>query len=206
MPRRQRRLPQQRAQHRKQQLPIGATKPNQEHIKELNEALNDFLRILPDIVVADPLPVVFADPVQLTGCQTPFNVVDVDSKFAQADVPEGTRYNAGINFFWMWSLQSLTPWTPMYRPRMLDLGGEIFHRGPALVYEPFHVVAIFENGDRPPEGDLPRISPDELGHAPIFVLSERIRAGAPDQELNGRRRVLLFVPVCLEACATEYAT
>ena len=183
---------------------ISADDPNFEYLQDLSSAMNDILRIWPEIPSADPLPVMSTDTTQPTGFQAPFTAVEFDSIFAQTPVPAGAQYSTGINFFWMRNLGSITPWIPLYKQRVLELGNTMFPGGrPTPIIEQYQIAVEFSNGADLPKGSLARISPDELAHAPIFVVSERIRAGAGDAELAEWKRVLLSVPAVFASFPTE---
>ena len=63
-------------------LLAGADDPNCEYLNDLSSAMNDILRIWPEIPSTDPLPLMPTDPTQPRGFQAPFTADEFDSSFA----------------------------------------------------------------------------------------------------------------------------
>ncbi len=185
-----------------QALPVDVR--NKDYLQELGEALADIMRVWPDITSCNPLPLTSNDPHMMTGTMAPFDAPQFDLKFATGGEAQ-TTYSCGINFFWMWAAKSVTPWIPLYKCRVDTLAEQLFATGPSPILEPFHVAITFDTSCNLPRGDLQRISPDEVGHAPIFALSRRIRQGAPASELLDWKRVLLSVPCVFQKYPNEDA-
>ena len=158
--------------------------PNLEYLGHVQEDINTIMALWPDISSEDPLSL------DNLGYLAPYTASSYDTAAAGAAT---MGYTCGVNFFWLNSLRSLTPWIPLYRTRTIELAAEIFP-SPGLMPTPISVVATFTRGEDIPKGDLLRLSPDEISHAVLHRVASRIQADASKEELAAWKRMLLSCP------------
>ena len=116
------------------------------------------------------------------------------AKFKTA-VGQEKCYVAAGNLWWLDHMWCATPGVPMSIQRVKELGNFQFKNGPAFLILNVHVQADSCEFDvLARKGSLWRISPEENTDSVLFHVSDRIDAGATDEELS--RWKTIFLSVC----------
>ena len=168
-------------------------KVNMDYLARVTEAVNVIKNKWPDIAERDPLPL--SSATGLTGFLAPYDPEVFDTHLARDSA--SMAYQCGVNLFWISPQQSVTPYIPISESRVMELAASVHPKAGIFKYT-ITVAATFNNGASIPRGDVLRISPDEVAHAFIFRVAQRITANAPEAELTELLRTMLSMPVCFK--------
>ena len=125
----------------------------------------------------------------------------------KAAVGQEKCYVAAGNMWWLDHMWCATPGVPMSIDRVKELGKFQFQRGPTFLILNVHVyVDSCEFDVLARKGSLWRISPEENTDAVIFHVSDRIDAGATDEELIRWKTIFLSVCFRFESLGGEDET
>ena len=89
-------------------------------------------------------------------------------------------------------MMSPMPWVPLDKARVCQLSRDL---APGLLKQGLVVDAHCADGKSLPRGSLTRLSPDEVAHAVVFKIAERLEAGASIDEKKQWLRMLLSCPM-----------
>ena len=169
---------------------------NKEYLAEVSSAILTIRGQWQQIESTDPLPLVGGTSLE-SGFLAPWDPDLFDSLTSKGPI----NSTCGINLFWQNSLLSTTPHVPISKARVLEQSTTL---QPDVPLKPPLVVAVnFQKGADLPRGNLIRVSADELVHALLFRVADRIKCGAEASELEQWRRVLLSVPCTFRTSETE---
>ena len=125
------------------------------------------------------------DDVSNQGFLQPF-----DSGMYEDSFKRGVTYVAGCNMLWASLLGSITPAVPIIGPKVEALASQLF-ANPDAAAPMLHIAATPLPLQK---GSLVRLSPDEICHAFIMQVAEKIRSQTPEDVLKQYRRMLLSWP------------
>ncbi|CAE7246689.1 unnamed protein product [Symbiodinium sp. CCMP2456] len=177
-------------------LPADTYDPNVQHFKmieECLEAIRDHPVFGPNIDTLDPLPLVPA----VAGDQAGF-LAPLDNEALAAARDSGGEYVCGVNLLWANPLESVTPGVPIMAKALSDHVHRLMARGPKVVEDRLEFVYPQDIGAR-----WRKCCPEELQHAVIMAIHERIVLGAEEDELLQWRRVVLSCPAAFIDLQTE---
>jgi len=120
---------------------------------------------------------------------------------------EGKCYRAAINLFWVDILSSVTPGVPMNLRRALEYGNFLFDGPEGPKHTKFPVMIPVDVPEDLPKttGNWKQISPEELVHAFLLKLQQRLNENVPDEELMQWRKIALSYPAQFEMVAGDDA-
>lgn len=110
-------------------------------------------------------------------------------------------YRSAINLFWIDCMATMTPNVPMSLKRTMEFAKFIFDDGPEGVRRAkFPVVIPVDVVDdlAKTTGNWKMISPEELVHAYLLKLKERIDCGCSENEMQQWKKVALSYPAQFE--------
>ena len=169
-------------------VPSGpATTINADYLAIVQSKLAVIKDRLPEIIAAEPLPLTHhsGDPCK-AGFLEPWNPQHFDAHYAMG---EKMSYQCGINFLWINSLHSETPFVPINITRVHELANHIFHK-PTPMPVSIVIATDFSDSSQLPRGALVHVMPEEVLHAFIFALAGRIEANVDESELAEWTRVV----------------
>ena len=173
---------------------------NDAYLAELNAAILTIKSEWKDIETLDPLPLTPESPNALFGYVAPWDSEVFDGQLKKDG--KHLQYQCGVNMFWLNPMVSVTPFVPISKNRVLEQAAAL---SPGLISPPLVADASWAKGSALPRGSVLRVSPDELYHAVMFKVAQRINEKAPSGELRDWKRTLLSAPCCFKRFDSEDA-
>jgi len=172
-------------------LPLELQKSvNALYLLDVRDAIDTIKVQWPGIHLEPPLALASVGaplPFSELGFLAPFNNEIFDEQVKN----ENMEYTCGINIFWTNCLGSVTPYVPISKARVLEFAA---NTTTGQLKNTLVAHASFHTADSMPIGDVVDLSPEELKHAVLFKVAQRIKENAPESELVEWRRTLLSAP------------
>ena len=183
-------------------LPINPYAPmpiNEKYHAKLMECLNIIVETYPNIVLFDPLPEVGDTGFhKLLGVGAPYNGDHYNARFLA-----GQEYSTHINFLWQNIVNCVLPYVPLYWERTVEYA-DCHLRTPCVpTTSSLVILADFGDGNQIQKGQLTAVSPCETRHAFVYRVSERIKSGASNTELDKWLGLLLSYPVIFKKITSD---
>ena len=167
---------------------IATADANRDYLTEVSKAVLAIQKRWPGIEARPPLPLV-PDQGGLAGFIAPYDATVYDRQLHNDGA--NLQYSCGVNIFWLNPLLSVTPFVPITKTRVLQQAAKIT---PGLVKHQLTAHASWDSGANIPRGSVLQVSPNEMQHALLFRVMNRLEEGCDEAEAQMWLRTLLSVP------------